>query len=55
MVGWLNNDDVERIWKEVALIKVLSQDLPGAIKDRTKALVQDSWGPSQGSNWAPTE
>jgi hypothetical protein len=38
MVGWLSNDEMESIWKEVALIKVLSQDLPGGFEEN-----KNSW------------
>lgn len=49
----MSNDEVESIWKEVAVIKVLSQDLPGGF-DKNKSLGQDSQCPNQGSKRTPS-
>jgi hypothetical protein len=53
MVGWLSKDEVESIWKEVAVIKVLSQDFPEGF-DKNKSLGQDSLCPNQGSKRTPS-
>jgi hypothetical protein len=57
MLGWLTNDEWERIWKEAVVAK--SRHYPGiclqGLTKTTKNTGQDSWVHGQDSNWAPPE
>jgi hypothetical protein len=58
ILGWLMNDELERIWKEtiIAYLKVLSWHSPGVAKKTTRNFNQVSPYPGQGTtNWLPPE
>jgi hypothetical protein len=57
MMGWLKDNELERMWKEavVAFLKVLSRHLPGGTEENDENLSQNCRSPGRDLSPGPPE